>query len=232
MKIKQILCTLFSYCIVGLLLINITIAFSASSFSQNVGETHSWNNNGMIVSITITTVNTTMFGGIPPVYDTLYGRITQDGLLLNSAEIWLWRYNNTYGYEEHEYAILGNYFFIIPHNETAVQIAIDNRLTGAGFGNFTWVSGPNGYDGQASANMPNSTDPDHVRSVYKFNSDGVLEWARAYQGSPSGWSQFSYVFLIKSNQVPSFSTIYLAYSLALLAIAFFSFKTNKEPFKF
>jgi len=232
MKLKNILYISVCFCIVGLLLANSTYAFPSSSFSQNAGEIYNWNKNGIIVSINITTANTTKLGGVPPFYDTLYGIITQGGTPLNTMEIWLWRYNSTFDYEENVYSILpGRYYFIIPHNETAVKTSINTTFTNNGYSNFTWISGPNGYDGQASANMPDSTNPSHIRSVYKFNSEGLLDWARSYQGSTTGWTQFSYIFLSKDIEIPGFSTAYLIFFLALLAIAFSVFRTNKQLFK-
>ncbi|MHA1652303.1 MAG: hypothetical protein ACTSYB_19130 [Candidatus Helarchaeota archaeon] len=180
-------------------------AFSSDSYSQQVGNEYIWNvvyaspklygspfhfETGDQLKMVITVTNRTTISSVD--CDTIYGNIYN-----NSATNQTWNllfkdflvgaYNKSVGIYPNAMALIELGIGIIPHNESAVNYSLFYIL--AFLGNYQWISGPHGYDGQAIL-TGNVTEPGDIKMEFKYNENGVLQSCKFYNATGSSWELF------------------------------------------
>jgi hypothetical protein len=222
---------IFFLFIFNLFLLNLVLttssAFTSDSYSQKGGDEIIWDikeadtnyvlilRTGDHVKVAITKTNTTKLNSVQ--YDTLYGLCYKKSisdedwnLFLTSTPYLFGGYNSSYGifpsFSTVPLEAAGKSVIIIPHNETAVQEMLTPYYSLWPIDDYTWTSGPNGYDGHAVGWQGSATgDPGMDKIELQFNADGILQFLKWFIGQGGSWDLVYYVlFLQSTSRIPGF----------------------------
>jgi len=129
-------------------------------------------------------------------------------------------YNSTYGWD---YLVMPMF---IPHNQTCVNSTLHTYLAGM---NYTWTSGPNGYDGTMAAWKGTATGQlGMLKYEMKFNANGILQYFKEYNGTGSGWTLICDIELMGAPGIPGFIAFPLIFILSIF-VAFQILRAKKKP---
>jgi len=238
LKTKIFVLVALSLFSVSLVTLPAATAFASDSFSQKVNDEYIWELKalppgesvlflqkvGDQLKIIITAANKTKSG--PVLYDTLWGSWYNNSATNRTWQLWLTTtiitfYNSTYGW-----LLLFAWPLFIPHNVTAVNSTL---YDGLGMGNnYTWTSGPHGYDGTVTAwTGPATGKLGMPKYQFQFNANGVMQYWKIYNGTGSGWTLIFDLELLGGG-IPGFLASPLLLILSIF-VAFQLLRTKKKP---
>jgi len=239
MNLKTKIFVLMAFCLfsVSLATFPAATAFASDSFSQKVNDEAILEAKVYTVSVhipisfkvgdqfkwVIMATNKTML--VSTLFDSLWVAIYN-----NSAANRTWQlimptslmtiYNST------KYWNFAYLPIFIPHNQTAVNWTL-YIMFGTG-NNYTWTSGPNGYDGTMTAwEGPATGALGKAKIEARFNANGVLQYWKEYNGTGSGWTLTVDLELLGGG-IPGFLAFPLLLILSIF-VAFQIFRTKKKP---
>jgi len=207
------------------------MAFSSDSFSQDAGDFITWKMTCLEFPSAFWSLheNDSIRVYVIEAYSALYEGNSYDTLqviICNRSPTfptWTIAFEAFIRYNGSAYLMLdfgfGEYPWIIPHNETVVVQTFISQTPA----NYSWVPGPNGYDGTFSTWYGSlSGDLGAERADYKYNSEGIMECWTYYYGLGPGWDVKLKWELIDTagSDIPGFPTVLVLFTLGSSLIAY------------